>query len=143
MKLLTYAIVRLLLGVVMLYTGLVKVIDLDGFVRTVRDYRFPLFDVPPGDMIVGYSLPWLEVLLGVCLIVGVWKRASYLLLAGLLLSFIIPVGYAQYHGFKIECGCFGGIEAPISGYHILGLLVAAGVVIVLFFKDRKLAELQS
>ena len=112
---------RLALGGLWLVSGGLKLLQLDAFVRDVRNYQFPGFDVAPGDMMLGYGLPWLELMVGVLLTFGLWKRCCYALSAVLFAMFLVAISYAKYHGLQIHCGCFGSGEDLISYWHFVGL----------------------
>ena len=96
---------RALLGGVWLVAGALKVPDPTESVRAVRNYRILPEAVVP---LVGHALPVLEILVGLCLLVGLLVRANAALSAVLLLSFIVGIASAWSRGLSIECGCFGG-----------------------------------
>lgn len=54
------------------------------------------------------ALPWIEVSLGLAMILGVWLVETTVLVWGLLLFFNFMVATAMYRGLDINCGCFGG-----------------------------------
>ena len=82
-----------------------KLPDPAASVRAVRAYQsLPEAIVPT----VGYLLPVLEVVIGVCLVVGLLTRFSAAVSAVLFVAFIIGISYAWNKGLSIECGCFGG-----------------------------------
>ena len=57
-------------------------------------------------------LPWLEVLVGVLIGLGVWRRACALVMSSLLVVFTIALVTASARGLNISCGCFEvGAEA--------------------------------
>lgn len=96
---------RALVGGVWLVAGALKIPDPTESVRAVRNYRILPEDVVP---LVGHALPVLEILVGVCLLVGLLVRANAALSAVLLLAFIVGIASAWSRGLSIECGCFGG-----------------------------------
>ena len=51
-------------------------------------------------------MPWLELLAGLALILGVWTRASAGLVGALLLVFIAAISLNLARGNAIDCGCF-------------------------------------
>jgi uncharacterized membrane protein YphA (DoxX/SURF4 family) len=57
--------------------------------------------------IMALVLPWLELVAGVLLILGVKVRASALLCALMLVMFTGAVAWAVINGLDIDCGCFG------------------------------------
>jgi uncharacterized membrane protein YphA (DoxX/SURF4 family) len=78
-------------------------------VRAVRAYRLLPEPVVP---LVGHALPVVEVLVGVCLLLGLLTRGSAVLSAVLLLAFVVGISSAWARGLSIECGCFGGGAGP-------------------------------
>lgn len=57
---------------------------------------------------LGYTLPWIEIGVGLLLIAGVAVRISGLIGAFTMLAFIIAIAQAWARGLSIDCGCFGG-----------------------------------
>ncbi len=57
---------------------------------------------------LGYSLPWIEIGIGVLLVIGVAVRITGLFGALIMLAFIIAIAQAWARGLSIDCGCFGG-----------------------------------
>lgn len=60
--------------------------------------------------------PWLEVVAGLFLLMGIWVRASAAVIAGLLVMFIILIlsvffrNYFQDANIVVDCGCFGKLS---------------------------------
>jgi uncharacterized membrane protein YphA (DoxX/SURF4 family) len=102
-------VARLVVGGVWLAAGLLKIPDPTENVRAVRAY-----DLLPESLVpvVGHALPILEILVGVCLLVGLLVRANALLSVVLLLAFIVGISSAWARGLSIDCGCFGGGGGP-------------------------------
>lgn len=98
-------VARLGLAALFLAAGLLKVADPGANVRAVRAY-----DVLPEPVVpaVGYGLPFLEIGLGVLLLVGLAVRAVAVVSAVLLVVFLAGVVSAWARGLSIDCGCFGG-----------------------------------
>jgi uncharacterized membrane protein YphA (DoxX/SURF4 family) len=98
-------VARVLLGAVWIAAGASKVTDLAASVRAVRAYEvLPEWAVPA----VGAGLPFLEVALGVLLIVGLGVRLGAVVSAVLFAIFIAGIVSASARGLRIDCGCFGG-----------------------------------
>jgi uncharacterized membrane protein YphA (DoxX/SURF4 family) len=51
-------------------------------------------------------LPFLELLLGLLIITGIWVRSNSLILIGLCLLFIGGISYSLLKGVNSGCGCF-------------------------------------
>jgi uncharacterized membrane protein YphA (DoxX/SURF4 family) len=103
---------RLGLAAVWLVSGTLKAIDLDQTVVAVRAY-----DVLPraGVDVVAAVLPFLEIGLGLLLLLGIGTRLVAVVSGVLLLVFIAGVTQAWARGLSIDCGCFGGGGAVAPG----------------------------
>jgi uncharacterized membrane protein YphA (DoxX/SURF4 family) len=104
-------LVRLGLAGVFIVAGALKVTDLDANARAVIAY-----DLMPNDIaiIVGKLQPFLEIGLGLFLLIGLATRIMAWIAAGVLVVFISGISSAWARGLNIECGCFnkGGQLAP-------------------------------
>lgn len=96
---------RLVIGGVWIYAGAVKLPDPAQSVEAVRAYQ-----LLPGDMAstVGQLLPVVEVVVGICLVLGLVTRAFAVLSALLFVAFIAGIASVWIRGIDIDCGCFGG-----------------------------------
>ena len=56
---------------------------------------------------IAMVLPYLELLLGAFLILGIFRLASTVAALALLLVFTAAVALADIRGNKVDCGCFG------------------------------------
>ena len=108
-------IARVLLGLWFFYSGGLKIFGsgLDRFTRDVANYQLVK---PPWDAVLAYSLPWVELISGVGLMLGILRRGAILSVAGLVVMFSVAVGWAWSNGLDISCGCHGG-DAPIRYWH--------------------------
>jgi len=135
--------IRVLFGAMWVYVGLVKLVALDVFAQDVRNYKFAPFDQAPADMWLAYGLPWLEVIVGVAMLLGYWKKACTVVSIGMFGMFVVAVSHAWKLGLNTACGCFGQSSEPINyPLHMAGLVVGLLVLLVLFFADRKRVELE-
>ena len=96
---------RLILGGVLLLAGALKIGNLQKSAMAVRAYE--LLPVSLANFL-GYTLPWIEIGVGLLLIAGVAVRISGLIGAFTMLAFIIAIAQAWARGLSIDCGCFGG-----------------------------------
>jgi putative oxidoreductase len=122
----TGAICRLLLGGIFIYTGIPKLMHPAEFARLVYGYRILH---PSLVNLVGITLPWIEVIAGAFLVIGIIPRSAGLVITSLLALFIGAGFLALARGLDIKCGCF----FPFMGEHQLtwALLVRDGVLLVL------------
>jgi len=100
-------LLRLVLGGLFVYAGVVKALDPLGFAQDIRNYRLVGQSL---SFIAAIVLPWLEILAGVALAAGIWKRASALIISGLLVFFILLTLVTIARGLDVECGCFGALS---------------------------------
>ncbi|MEX5635000.1 MauE/DoxX family redox-associated membrane protein [Parafrankia sp. FMc2] len=111
---LTSTVLRVGLGLVWLVAGALKIDDPDGMVRSVRAFRIlPESLVDP----VAYAVPFIEIALGVLLIVGLAVRLGAIVSGLLFAVYTAAIISAAARGLRIDCGCFstGGdltAEAP-------------------------------
>lgn len=134
-------VLGLLLGGVFVYASYDKILHPGEFARIVYHYQLigPSKALPPLlPNLLAVTLPWMELLMGLALIVGVWRREAAVLCAAMLVVFIAAVGSALYRGINLEnCGCFtvsGGENAGRqAGIKLIigdtALLAAAGLLI--------------
>ena len=98
-------VARLVTGGVWIVAGALKLPHPADSVRAVRAYDLLPEAVVPA---IGHLLPVVEVVIGLCLVVGVLVRGTSLVSALLFLAFIIGISSAWARGLSIDCGCFGG-----------------------------------
>jgi len=126
---------RLVLGGLFVYAGAVKVIDPLDFAQNIRNYQLVGQSL---SFIAAIVLPWLEILAGLALILGVWTRGAALVVAGLLVFFIVLTAVTMVRGLDVDCGCFGSLSRK-SGWGViledLGML-ALGLALLLAPKKR-------
>lgn len=98
-------VARLVVGAVWIVAGALKLPDPAASVRAVRAYDLLPEAVVPT---VGHLLPVVEIVVGLCLVLGLLTRGAAALSTALLLAFIVGISAAWARGIQIECGCFGG-----------------------------------
>ena len=120
---------RLGLGGVFLWAGLTKVTAIQEVTLAVDSY-----DVLPDALVrsVAAALPWLEIALGLFLVLGLFVRFAAVGSATLLLVFLAGMAQAKARGLAIDCGCFGA-GGPGQGVSWVDLLRDAGFLAVAGF----------
>lgn len=98
-------VARLVVGGVWIAAGALKLPDPTESVRAVRGYRLLPEAVVPA---IGHGLPILELIVGVCLVLGLLVRPMAVVSTLMLLAFVVGISSAWARGLSIECGCFGG-----------------------------------
>lgn len=97
-------VLRLLVGGAFIYAGSLKALDPAGFAQAVDNFRLLPY---PLSCAIGVYLPWLEILAGAALVIGIFRAGATLLLGGLLVAFLVVLASAWARGLDISCGCFG------------------------------------
>ena len=57
---------------------------------------------------IGLALPFIEIALGVLLVLGLFTRPVAIASTLLMVAFVIGISQAWARGLTIDCGCFGG-----------------------------------
>jgi uncharacterized membrane protein YphA (DoxX/SURF4 family) len=95
--------VQLALGAIFVAAAIPKIADPPSFAHMIYNYRL----VPDGVVnLAALWIPWVELLAGLALILGVWRRGAAFVVGLLLLVFIAAVGINLARGHAIDCGCF-------------------------------------
>ena len=104
---------RLFLAGLYLWAAHDKVWDPASFAAAMARYDLlPMVLVNPASVL----LAWLELVMGLCLLVGLATRAAALWAAGLLAFFTGLMIYAGITGVGFDCGCFPGQAGHPAGY---------------------------
>jgi len=102
---------RLALGGLFVLAALTKIADPQEFVFNLNAYG--VFDEDAHAHLIkvlGFAIPWAEMLTGAALMLGLWARGAAALLAVQLLAFTLGIVNVIASGKSLSCGCFGGIE---------------------------------
>lgn len=134
------------IGLVFLYASWEKIAKPGDFARIVYHYQVvgPSRLIPPlAANLLAVTLPWIEVVVGVLLVTGVWRREAAAVTALLLLTFLVAVSSALLRGIDIEnCGCFS-VSGAGRGAGILLLLgdaaLLAGTLVLAIVSPRRAA----
>lgn len=135
-------IIRLIIGGLFIYSAITKIIDTDYFVKSLYNYRL----LPEVSLnFFALFIPWLELLIGCLLVLGIFVRESALIGSILMIIFIAAIGIAVARGLDIECGCFGTRDGSRVGVlRILeDLLILLGFIWVTVYGSDFLAVLKS
>ena len=95
--------VQIALGAIFVAAALPKIADPPGFAHMIYNYRVlpaPLINI------TALTLPWVEILTGLALILGVWLRPARWLIAAMLVVFMAAIAFNLARNNAIDCGCF-------------------------------------
>ena len=121
--------IEALLGALFLVAGVAKL-------RSALIFRLTLVELGPltprQSRVVAGLLPWIEILTGIGLAVGLLPEASFASAALLLISFNVAIATAVRSGRRVRCSCFGNLSvgeldgsAFLRNLALLALLVAS------------------
>jgi uncharacterized membrane protein YphA (DoxX/SURF4 family) len=96
-------IFRVFLGALFLYSGIVKIADPLGFALSIYNYK-----LLPESLInvAAILLPWLEVIVGGSLLLGIGTGGGALIATALFSIFACALTINLIRGLDIACGCF-------------------------------------
>ena len=111
-----FAIVKIAVGCMFLWSSIPKIRQPYDFLSSVYSYEIV---GPKLGMFVAMTLPWLEIIIGICLIGGIFISGALLASAAMAGLFSFVIGSAVYHGLDITCGCFGASASEVVDYTTL------------------------
>lgn len=96
--------IRLSAAAIWLIAGAAKLVDLEHFHAQVDQYQLLPHSL---EAPFAYSLPFVELLVGLYLAVGLFTRAAAAVGCVLMALFLIAQSQAWARGLSLDCGCFG------------------------------------
>jgi uncharacterized membrane protein YphA (DoxX/SURF4 family) len=119
---------QVLLGLLFLIAALAKIVDTASLAREVHNFRLVPFW---SEHLVAMTLPWIELVAGLALVLGIRSRAGAWVVGALLVGFTFGIVMAMARGLDFQCGCFGTADATRVGWaklvENLGMLALAVV----------------
>jgi len=103
---------RFILGAVFIYASLDKIADPVSFSTNIDNYHISPIAI---NNLAALILPWIELIIGLSLITGVFLDGASILTIGLLAFFIFIITQAYMRGISLECGCFKTAVDPSLG----------------------------
>ena len=130
-------VLRVVFGGMLIYAAWDKILQPHTFAHSVM-----LYEVvgARASRWIAIWLPWLELVTGVFLILGIWLRASAQANILMMIVFLIAVSQAFYRGLDIDCGCFSSEgETKITSGKLLqnALLLAGSIVLFMWSKTAE------
>ena len=98
-------IFRFILGVVFIYASYHKILDPGSFSDNIHNYHIT-DNFVWAENLAALIIPWLELIVGVFLIFGVFLEGATSITIGLYIFFIIILSQAVFRGIDVHCGCF-------------------------------------
>ena len=119
--------VQVVLGLLFLLAALAKIVDPASLAKEVHNFHLVPFW---SEHLVAITLPWVELVAGLALVLGIRARAGAWLAGALLVGFTVGVALAMARGLNFECGCFGTAGGTRVGWAKLGENLAMIVLAV-------------
>jgi putative oxidoreductase len=129
-----YIVVRIVLGLVFVYAGVLKILDPVAFAGSVAAYKI----LPYGlNYLVAAVLPWVETICGLLLVAGYRVKVAACIILVMNLVFMVALASTILRGLDIDCGCFkqGGDKTP-AWLAILRDVLFLGAAILLVGKKE-------
>jgi uncharacterized membrane protein YphA (DoxX/SURF4 family) len=109
--------VQIALGAIFIAAAIPKIADPPAFAHMIHNYRIlPDWAVNAAAL----WLPWIEILSGAALVLGIVRRAAAALVGLLLLVFVGGISINLARGNPVQCGCFDVHAAEKSRDERLG-----------------------
>lgn len=124
-------VLRVAIGLVFVVAGVSKIGHATEFAAQIAGFRLlPQLVIAP----MALALPFLEVLLGGYLVVGLFTRASAWTAALLFALFDAAIASAVVRGMTVSCGCFGPNDTTVTTWTEVArdaVLVVIAIVVAL------------
>ncbi len=130
---------RILIGCLYIFSGVEKLLSpVENFIYVIQGY-----DLVHSTRIVkiaAISFPWLELIIGTFLFLGIWLKPALVGVGAFSAVFIAVVGQALIRRLEItRCGCFGDfVSVPLTVILILDILVLI-LTIILLTNQKKMS----
>lgn len=131
---------RWVLGGAFIYASYSKILAPATFARIIFGYDlFPAFLINLAAII----LPFVELFVGLALVIGFYPRGAALIINAMLVAFIVSLSINLIRGHEFDCGCFA-IDARNSSTFSGPLLIrdllffVLGIHIFLFKNQRRI-----
>ena len=96
-------IFRLILGYVFIYASIDKIQNPAAFSDAIDNFHISPISI---NNLLALFIPWLELIIGICLITGIFISGASIISIGLFLLFIFVLSQAVIRGIDTDCGCF-------------------------------------
>lgn len=128
---------RLVIGIMLIYASYYKVIEPASFAKSIWYYH-----MVPGSLInlMALILPWLELVCGLGLILGIFYDGAKVWATLMMVMFIIALSSTIVRGIDIDCGCFKASKGATGSAWkslVFDLVAMLFVIQMLLSKSRR------
>ena len=106
---------RIILGIIFIYASIDKIINPIDFSNAIDNYHISPVQL---NNLAALIIPWIEFVIGLCLIFGVFLNGATMISMILLIFFIFIIIQALIRGIDLHCGCFDLVQKEISDGNI-------------------------
>ena len=117
----------LILGAIFIYASIDKIIHPAASAEAIYNYQ-----ILPDSLInlTAIVLPWLELILGLFLIIGLFREGSVCIVTVLMLVFFGAMIFNLARGLDIHCGCFGTSTDGTSNAPMVWYVMRDGLFLI-------------
>jgi putative oxidoreductase len=127
-------LLRVVIGVMFIVAAMSKFIYPAEFAENLAAYRImPYWSIN----FIAVLMPWLEMICGLFLIIGLMTRSVSAMLTVFLFGFTVFVAINVLRGTPISCGCFDSVGQEISWKKVFMDLSLMLLALQIFFYDRR------
>jgi uncharacterized membrane protein YphA (DoxX/SURF4 family) len=130
---------RWILGLTFIYASFHKILSPEDFARIVYGY-----DLFPHVLInlIAIIIPFLELVAGLALVLGLYPRSAAIIINALLLAFIAALAINLIRGHEFDCGCFSTSQSGYTSSSKVTIVrdviyFVLGVLVILFQGNRR------
>ena len=130
---------RFLVGLLFIFSGLIKANDPLGLGYKMQEF-FELWNLSQFNgttLLISILMIFLEIIVGVAILIG-WRMQFFTwLLLLLILFFTFLTGYAYYSDKFKNCGCFGDCLpiTPLTSF-VKDLLLLAFIIVLFYYRNK-------
>jgi putative oxidoreductase len=131
---------RWILGLTFIYASFHKITAPAEFAKIIYGYDlFPSVAIN----LIAIIIPFLELVTGLALVIGLYPRSAAIMIDGLLLAYIIALTINFIRGHEFDCGCFtagqgGHIDSPVVMLVRDSIYFMLSMPVILFSGIRKM-----
>jgi uncharacterized membrane protein YphA (DoxX/SURF4 family) len=139
------AAIRIVMGSLLVFSGFFKVLDIESFGNVIAMYDLaPPWSIP----YAAFTLPVLEIAIGMFIALGIRIQASSLIAAVLMVFFAVIIAISVARGQTFECGCFElnrlgiGIDERVSLSLVARDIVFAALYLLIMTAKNNMLSLE-
>lgn len=126
-------VLRVYIGMIFIYASMNKISYPAEFSEALAAYRIlPYWSIN----FVAVALPWIELVTGLFLILGLRTRAAALVIGSFLFLFTMAIFINLIRQAPISCGCFDTVGDEITWWHIPRDIAWMLLTVQVFLFDR-------